>query len=168
MSAAAASSGVSFTRYDACYGIAGGRTSRIDMEQDKVQSRGEWRVNGAGIEAIRYWFGMSDYQHNEIDRMRPATSARCSLNKEYEGRVEVQHLPVKTAFGELRGAVGTQFGQRKVTALRVSKAAIRCSSPARPTAWRPSGSRSCRSPSACGCRRPRASSKPRLEASGLD
>ena len=58
--------GVSFTRYDALYGIAAGE-SRIDMEQDKVQSRGEWRVNGAGIEAIRYWFGKSDYQHREIE-----------------------------------------------------------------------------------------------------
>ena len=38
------------------------------------------------------------------------------LNKEHEGRVEVQHLPVKTAFGELRGAIGTQFGHRNVSA----------------------------------------------------
>ena len=91
------------------------KRARIDMKQDKVQSRGEWRVRGAGIEAIRYWFGMSDYAHNEIvfEAEPRARSARCFTNKEYEGRVEVQHLPVMTAFGELRGAVGTQFGQRK-------------------------------------------------------
>ena len=45
--------------------------------------------------------------------MRPATLGSLFINKEYEGRVEVQHLPVKTAFGELRGAIGTQFGHRK-------------------------------------------------------
>ena len=109
--------GVSFTRYDALYGIANGEL-RIDMGQDKVQSRGEWRVNGAGIEAIRYWFGMSDYQHREIINATGDTGS-LFLNKEHEGRVEVQHLPVMTAFGELRGAVGTQFGQRKTTALNL-------------------------------------------------
>jgi iron complex outermembrane recepter protein len=106
--------GVSFTRYDALYGVAAGE-SRIDMTQDKVQSRGEWRVNGAGIEAIRYWFGRSDYQHREIENETGEVGA-LFLNKEYEGRVEVQHLPVTTAFGELRGAVGTQFGHRDVSA----------------------------------------------------
>jgi hypothetical protein len=109
--------GVSFTRYDALYGIAAG-DSRIDMNQDKVQSRGEWRVNGAGIEAVRYWFGMSDYRHTEIVNAT-GDAGSLFLNKEYEGRVEVQHLPVATAFGELRRAVGTQFGRRKTTALNL-------------------------------------------------
>ena len=109
--------GVSFTHYDALYGIAAG-DSRIDMNQDKVQSRGEWRVNGAGIEAVRYWFGMSDYRHTEIVNAT-GEAGSLFLNKEYEGRVEVQHLPVATAFGELRGAVGTQFGQRRTTALNL-------------------------------------------------
>ena len=106
--------GVSFNRYDALYGIAAGE-SRIDMEQDKVQSRGEWRVNGGGVEAIRYWFGKSDYQHREIENETGEVGSVFN-NKEYEGRVEVQYLPVKTAFGELRGAVGTQFGYRDVSA----------------------------------------------------
>jgi iron complex outermembrane receptor protein len=106
--------GVSFTRYDASYGIAAGE-SFIDMGQDKVQSRGEWRVHGAGIEAIRYWLGRSDYQHREIENETGEVGSLFN-NKEYEGRVEVQHLPVRTAFGELRGAVGTQFGHRDVSA----------------------------------------------------
>jgi iron complex outermembrane receptor protein len=109
--------GVSFTRYNALYGIAEG-DSRIDMTQDKLQSRGEWRINGAGIEAVRYWFGTSDYQHREIVNAT-GEAGSLFLNKEYEGRLEVQHLPVATAFGELRGAVGTQFGQRKTTALNL-------------------------------------------------
>lgn len=121
--------GISFTRYDASYGIAAGE-SFIDMTQDKVQSRGEWRVNGAGIEAIRYWFGQSDYQHREIENETGEVGA-LFLNKEYEGRVEVQHLPVMTAFGELRGAVGTQFGQRKVSATAFEPGADSLLDPAR-------------------------------------
>ena len=105
--------GVAFTRYDALYGIPG-EDARIDMLQDKIQSRGEWRVGSMGIEAIRTWFGVSDYEHMEIV---PGEGIGSILtNKESEGRVEVQHLPILTGFGELRGAIGTQFGRRKTVA----------------------------------------------------
>lgn len=105
--------GMAFTRYDALYGIPG-EEARIDMLQDKLQSRGEWRVGGMGIEAIRYWFGVSDYEHFEVVPGEGIGSI--FTNKEVEGRIEVQHLPIATAFGELRGAVGTQFGRRKTIA----------------------------------------------------
>ena len=107
--------GIAFTRYDALYGIPG-EDARIDMIQDKVQSRGEWRVGGMGIEAIRYWFGASDYNHKEVVPGEPEPGSIFD-NRETEGRIEVQHLPVMTAFGELRGAVGTQFGRRKTSAI---------------------------------------------------
>ncbi len=107
--------GIAFTRYDALYGIPG-EDARIDMIQDKFQSRGEWRVGGMGIEAIRYWFGASDYNHKEIVPGEPEPGSIFN-NRETEGRVEIQHLPVMTAFGELRGAIGTQFGHRKTSAI---------------------------------------------------
>ena len=113
--------GVAFSRYNSLYGIPGkdaiDARTRIDMQQDKIQSRGEWRVRDYGIEAIRFWFGSSDYAHNEIgfEAGPPEIGSRFS-NKENEGRIEIQHLPVKTAFGVLTGAVGTQFGQRKLVA----------------------------------------------------
>jgi iron complex outermembrane receptor protein len=108
--------GLSFTRYNALYGIPDG-DARIDMVQDKIQSRGEWRVRDYGIEAIRYWFGASDYEHNEIafEGGAPEIGSRFT-NKEQEGRVEIEHRPVRTAFGEFRGAVGTQIGHRNVHA----------------------------------------------------
>ena len=84
---------------------------RIDMLQDKFQSRGEWRVGGMGIEAIRYLVRRVGLRAQRDRARRAGESARIFTNKENEGRVEVQHLPVMTAFGELRGAVGTQFGQ---------------------------------------------------------
>ena len=52
--------------------------SRIDMEQDKILSKGEWRPHANGIDAVRYWFGWSDYAHNELDRRGALTSARAS------------------------------------------------------------------------------------------
>ena len=113
--------GVSFTRFNSLYGIPGAdalaERVRIDLTQNKFQSRGEWRVRDFGIEAIRYWFGHSDYAHDEIGFATgsPEVGSRF-LNKENEGRIEVQHLPVMTPLGELRGAVGTQIGNRKTTA----------------------------------------------------
>jgi iron complex outermembrane recepter protein len=113
--------GVAFSRYNSLYGIPGkdaiDARTRIDMQQDKIQSRGEWRVRDYGIEAIRYWFGASDYAHNEIgfEAGPPEVGSRFT-NRETEGRIEVQHLPVQTAFGELTGAIGTQLGHRKLAA----------------------------------------------------
>jgi iron complex outermembrane receptor protein len=113
--------GVAFSRFNSLYGIPGkdaiDNRTRIDMQQDKIQSRGEWRVRDHGIEAIRFWFGASDYAHDEIgfEAGPPEVGSRFT-NRENEGRVEIQHLPIKTAFGELTGAVGTQVGHRKVVA----------------------------------------------------
>jgi iron complex outermembrane receptor protein len=107
--------GIAFTRYSALYGIPA-EDARIDMIQDKFQSRGEWRVGGMGVEAIRYWFGASDYNHKEVVPGEPEPGSIFN-NRELEGRIEVQHLPVMTAFGELRGAAGTQFGKRKTSAV---------------------------------------------------
>jgi iron complex outermembrane receptor protein len=85
------------------------------MQQDKVQTRGQWRVGNLGIEAIRFWGGASNYAHNEIDfgSGAPEIGSRFT-NREQEGRLEIQHLPVNTAFGRLTGMVGTQFGHREL------------------------------------------------------
>ena len=88
------------------------------MQQDKIQSRGEWRVREHGHRGDPLsGSALSDYAHNG-DRAQAGAprSARIFTNKESEGRVEVQHLPIMTGFGELRGAIGTQFGRRKTVA----------------------------------------------------
>jgi iron complex outermembrane recepter protein len=113
--------GVAYSRFNSLYGIPGkdalDEKTRIDMQQDKLQSRGEWRVRDYGIEAIRFWFGSSIYAHDEIGfAAGPPEIGSRFTNREHEGRVEVQHLPVMTALGELSGAVGVQFGRRRVVA----------------------------------------------------
>jgi iron complex outermembrane recepter protein len=113
--------GVAYSRFNSLYGIPGKNAAdertRIDMQQDKVQSRGEWRVRDYGIEAIRFWFGASVYAHNEIgfETGSPEIGSRFT-NKEAEGRIEVQHLPVNTSFGRVSGAFDTQIGQRRLAA----------------------------------------------------
>ena len=111
--------GVSLQRYASLYGIPGGEAeanrTRIDLEQTKLMSRGEWRPRSSGVEAVRYWFGQSNYAHNELsfnaDEGRFETGSRFT-NRETEGRVEVQHTPLMTALGRLTGAVGVQLGRR--------------------------------------------------------
>ncbi len=119
--------GVAYVRNSSLYGIPGGEEAltlrpRIDMEQDKVLAKGEWRVGGLGIEAIRFWLGRSDYAHNEVITEDDLTLVGTRFtNKESEGRVEVQHMPVVTALGELRGAVGIQLGRKKIAGVAVDE-----------------------------------------------
>ena len=113
--------GISFTRFESLYGIPGAeaveKRPRIDLIQEKAHSKGEWRVRDFGIEAIRYWFGSTRYAHNEV--VLDAAEARDIVatrftNREIEGRTEVQHLPIMTGIGELRGAAGIQIGRKRI------------------------------------------------------
>ena len=110
--------GVSLARIESLYGIPGGDVSadpRIDMAQDKINAKGEWHVHNSGIEALRFWFGASDYAHNELatEDGEEFIGSRFT-NKEQEGRLELQHMPVATSLGELSGAVGVQWGHRNI------------------------------------------------------
>lgn len=115
--------GVSISRLESLYGIPGeeaaeGVNPRIDLVQDKVQAKGEWRVQDFGIDAVRFWFGASDYEHHELAIHDPAHENEFEVgshftNKEQEARVEIQHLPVGTMFGEMTGAVGVHWSNRK-------------------------------------------------------
>lgn len=109
--------GVAVSRYQSLYGIPGEEAAelrpRIDLEQEKVQVRGEWRVGGLGIDAVRFWFGASEYAHNEVvDEGEGDEIGSRFTNEVYESRFEVQHVPVATGLGELRGALGTQYIDR--------------------------------------------------------
>jgi iron complex outermembrane receptor protein len=115
--------GVAFSRFTSLYGIPGGDEAlearpSIDMKQDKLQMRGERRVGSGGVEAVRFWLGSSWYAHDELHAHEGETEVGSQFkNRQTEGRVEVQHLPVVTRLGELRGAVGAQFGLKRTEAL---------------------------------------------------
>lgn len=108
--------GVAFTHFESLYGIpASEENTRIDMEQSKILSKGEWRVRSNGIDAVRYWFGASDYAHNEV--LGDGEIGSRFTNKEQEGRIELQHSPFLTRFGQLTGAAGIQVNHRDVAGL---------------------------------------------------
>ena len=114
--------GVSVARIESLYGIPGeeaeeGVNPRIDMVQDKILAKGEWRVRDYGLEAVRVWLGASDYRHNELAIHDPGVDDEFEIgsrftNKEQEMRFEAQHRPVETALGEMTGAVGVHWGHR--------------------------------------------------------
>ncbi len=113
--------GIAVSRIDSVYGVPGeeadeGVDPRIDMAQQKVQVRGEWRPRVFGVEAIRFWFGASDYKHNELAKHDGGDEFELGSqfkNNEEEGRIEIQHMPVTTAIGEFTGAAGIQVVQRR-------------------------------------------------------
>jgi len=114
--------GVSVSRYSSFYGITGGeeaeeKVPRIDLEQNKLNARGEWRVGGVAVEAVRFWFGATEYGHNEVVMEDEGDEiGQRFTNTQYEGRLEVQHTPFVTGLGRLRGAVGTSWVDRNTRA----------------------------------------------------
>ena len=113
--------GVAYTSFASTYFIPGVEAAadknHIVLDQTKWTSKGEWRVNDFGLEAIRFWLGATDYRHDEVDGLGAGSVIGSTfLNKQYEARMEAQHLPVKTALGELRGAVGVQWFDRDLSA----------------------------------------------------
>jgi iron complex outermembrane recepter protein len=113
--------GLAITSFDSTYFIPGiaaaEEKNHIVLNQTKVMSKGEWRVNEMGLEAIRVSFGASDYKHDEVDGLGAAAVIGSTfLNKLYETRVEAQLQPVQTRLGELRGAIGTQWYDRRLSA----------------------------------------------------
>ncbi len=112
--------GLSFTHFTSIYGIPGNDApasrTRIDMEQFKLNGKGEFRVNGSFVETIRYWFGGSVYKHTEeglngIGLFEPGAVFK---NRELEGRFEVQLAPWETSIGRITNAVGVQFGRQQL------------------------------------------------------
>src|SRR5262249_19536124 len=111
--------GLAYSEYNSFYGIPGKDAAderpRIDLGQQKLQAKGEWRVNDYGLEAIRFWFGSSNYAHNEIDfnqdEHKDEIGSRFT-NQENEARFEVEHTPVILTFGKLSGAIGAQWDDR--------------------------------------------------------
>jgi iron complex outermembrane receptor protein len=90
--------------------------TRIDLEQTKWTSKGEWRAPIDGIDAVRFTFGASDYRHNELGIGSNGIDGVQNVikNRELEGRFELDHAAVATALGTLTGTWGVQVGHREL------------------------------------------------------
>ncbi|MEI8150061.1 MAG: TonB-dependent receptor [Hyphomicrobiales bacterium] len=117
--------GIAYVRNNNLYSIPGadgeGHGTRIDAHQDKVMGKGEYRPATSGIEAIRYWWGYTDYRHNEVgfaDATDRSTDGvrQIFTSKEMEGRAEIQLMPFNLRFAELTTAIGVQGGHAQLNA----------------------------------------------------
>jgi iron complex outermembrane recepter protein len=111
--------GAAISHFGSLYHVPGSeaedRKVRIDLAQTKFTSKGEIRVNSAFIDTIRFWFGAGSYRHHEIADEGAGPEIKSTFrNRQYEGRVEVQFLPVKTAMGDWKSALGLQFSRRNI------------------------------------------------------
>ncbi len=105
--------GVAVTTFDSLYRVPGqeatATNTRIDMHQDKVTSKGEIRLDGYGIEAVRFWLGSTDYKHTELANENGFDGPQqYFLSNQKEGRVEVQLQPINLRFATLTTAIGGQ------------------------------------------------------------
>ena len=115
--------GASYSGVSALYFIPGEeaaeRDLRIDMEQRKFNSEGEYRFNDGTLAAVKYWFGYTDYEHDEIarDEMTNELGVGSTFkNQQYEARTEILHNPFTTGLGDIKGAIGFQYGFRDLSA----------------------------------------------------
>ncbi len=117
--------GLAYTRNATLYAIPGadgeGHRTRIDARQDKLTGKAEVRPGAAAIDAIRFWWGVTDYKHNEIglaDATDPGSDGirQTFTNREAEGRLEVQLAPFKARFAELTTAIGVQAARQELNA----------------------------------------------------
>ncbi len=110
--------GVALTNTRSLYHIPGtdsaANNTRIDLEQTKLLGKGEFRPDSAIVDAVRLWFGATDYRHFEksigddgVDGVQATFR-----NREQEARVETQLQPVETPLGAWTAAPGIQFNHQ--------------------------------------------------------
>ncbi len=118
-------SGLAFVRNQTTYAIPGTdgeiNKTRIMALQSKLTGKGEYRPDGTAIDAIRYWWGYTDYKHNEVGLADPNDMTTDGVrqtftNKEWEGRVEVQLASFNARFAQVTTALGVQAGYQQLTA----------------------------------------------------
>src|SRR5262249_4478624 len=113
--------GVAITRNASLYRVPGLESAetgtRIDMNQTKVTSRGEYRPQTSGIDTIRFWLGHTDYRHNELANENGLDGVQQTFtNKEQEGRIELQPTPFDLRFATLTTALGVQGMHQRLNA----------------------------------------------------
>jgi iron complex outermembrane recepter protein len=115
--------GLALTGYQSKYGVPGeielpgefveeegDGGEYIELEQWRIDSRGEIREVSEYIEKIRFTSGFSNYDHKEVDG--DDVAARFA-NNALEGRLELVHAP----WHSLSGTVGTQVEYSEFSAL---------------------------------------------------
>lgn len=100
---AAGFGGLSWSRYESTYGIPAEELAFIDMKQDRLDAKGEWRANGSWLDTLHVTGAYSDYTHTEFEAQgEPGTIFN---QKSYELRTAADHH----WNDDWRGTVGVQY-----------------------------------------------------------
>ncbi|MCO6429269.1 MAG: TonB-dependent receptor [Deltaproteobacteria bacterium] len=109
--------GISFSGFSSDYGIPGhvhhdeeeagdeeehSESVRIEADQKRIDLRGRADGVNEAIDSVKFRFGFTDYEHDEIEGGQVATHF---VRDTMEGRLELLHAPI----GGVQGAVGLQF-----------------------------------------------------------
>ena len=112
--------GVAISRFASDYRIPGieaaATGTHIRMEQTRITGKGEFRPDSAAVAAVRYWAGFTDYKHNEIglNDIGFEQINATFVNREKEGKVEVELMPVTTPVGAWTNIFGTQASHQRL------------------------------------------------------
>lgn len=107
--------GASYSHYDSLYGVPirfatlpdqAQESPRLDIVQNRVDVRGEWRAEGDFIDKIRLRVGQATYRHFELEP--DGTIGTAFFNNGVEGRLEV----IQAKRGGWQGASGVQYFRR--------------------------------------------------------
>lgn len=96
--------------HDHDHGHADEDPPRVALHSNRFDLRGEFRHPLALVERIRLRASHTDYRHDELEEDEVSTSFR---NSGFEGRIEIQHVPL----GGLRGVLGLQHSDTRSRAL---------------------------------------------------
>ncbi|MGD9869403.1 MAG: TonB-dependent receptor, partial [Hyphomicrobiales bacterium] len=113
--------GLAYSHFTSLYGIPGEeaaeRNLQIDMEQHKLTAKGEYRPALPAIDAVKVWFGVTDYTHDEVEDEGNGKEIGSTFdNLEREGRTEVLFAPRATPFGQATTAMGLHLRSRDLSA----------------------------------------------------
>ncbi len=95
--------GVAYTRYETVYGLPAEEEAFIDLVQDRFDLRGEWRVGGGFLDAVRTTASYSDYEHIEFEG--PGIPGTTFDQTAYDLRTALDHHFADN----WRGTFGAQF-----------------------------------------------------------
>jgi len=103
--------GLSYTRYDADYGIPSDET-HIVARQNKLMTRDTLAINSGILKQLDFYGSYADYKHSEVTP--EGEVATTFLNKEYDGRAEL----ILGALGPVQNtALGVELQRRNFSAV---------------------------------------------------
>ena len=108
--------GVAYGRYETVYEIPFNPDDPdelvfIDQAQDRIDIAGKINKPVKGLKSVRLRVGNVDYGHTEFEG--PGEPGTVFRNDEWEGRLELQHQPIK----QWDGTMGVQYRNRSFSAI---------------------------------------------------